>query len=130
MNDTEKEFINQWLVKANEDARAANELFENENPLCGVICFHCQQAIEKILKAYLLYQGNELTKTHNIDFLLGEAKKYDDAFLGIDLLDLNQYAVKVRYPDDFNIPSVSETKVFISITQAVKELTEAKIILK
>ncbi|TAG12895.1 MAG: HEPN domain-containing protein [Sphingobacteriia bacterium] len=31
-------------------------------------CFHCQQAIEKPLKAFLISKGMEIEKSNNIQF--------------------------------------------------------------
>jgi HEPN domain-containing protein len=38
------------------------------NPIIlDIACFHCQQAVEKYLKSFLLYRGQELIKTHNLE---------------------------------------------------------------
>jgi HEPN domain-containing protein len=104
MNEHEKEFIKQWLLKANEDYSASTELSKSELPLNGVICFHCQQSVEKFFKAYLIYRSQEVEKTHNTQFLRDACCKLDFEFCNIDIKDLNQFAVKARYPDDFLVP--------------------------
>ena len=50
-NDSKRYF--DWLYYANIDLLAANELIAQ--PLCyNSVAFHCQQAIEKAIKGYLL----------------------------------------------------------------------------
>ena len=49
------EEVKLWIKKADADLRVAKELLDlNEEP--WVITFHAQQAIEKYLKAYLIYK--------------------------------------------------------------------------
>ena len=50
----------QWLVKANNDLlNVDNNLNANEIPF-DTVCFHCQQAAEKLLKAFLVGSGRPL----------------------------------------------------------------------
>ena len=58
-NDSKRYF--DWLYYAHIDLLAANELMEQ--PLCyNTVAFHCQQAIEKAIKGYLLYRRHRLYK--------------------------------------------------------------------
>jgi HEPN domain-containing protein len=50
-------------------------------------CFHCQQAVEKSLKAFLCYMGKDIEKTHSITFLLSECSFFDPVFGSIDPLN-------------------------------------------
>ncbi len=70
MNKETKQFIKDWITKANEDLLVINKLTEYEVIAASSVCFHCQQLVEKILKAYLIANGKEIRKTHNIEFLL------------------------------------------------------------
>lgn len=45
-----------------------------------VILFHIQQAVEKYLKAFLIFKGWELKKIHDIELLLTEAMNFDIEF--------------------------------------------------
>lgn len=130
MNEDKREFIEQWLYKANEDFMAAKELLKSELPLTGVICFHCQQSIEKYLKAYLIYKDEEVEKTHHLESLMKRSAEHDAEFNGIELSDIDQFAVTVRYADDFFIPSDSDAKEYFRIAGLVKELVSGKIIFK
>ncbi len=46
--------VKDWLTKVAEDYRVAQLLAESAEPLDDAICFHCQQAAEKLLKALLV----------------------------------------------------------------------------
>ena len=46
-----KEYIKAWLLKADHDIISAQRLLEIEPMILDSACFHCQQAIEKSLKA-------------------------------------------------------------------------------
>ena len=45
--------IQRWLEKAEHDRRAADALLDQDPPITDAAGFHCQQAVEKLLKAYL-----------------------------------------------------------------------------
>lgn len=42
------------------------EKLEKEEDITEIVCFHCQQAVEKYLKALLLSNNEDIQKTHNI----------------------------------------------------------------
>src|SRR4030042_3445000 len=97
------EYIKKWIQKADNDLKvASNELnVSDSNIITDAICFHCQQAVEKYLKAFLILNKIEFKKTHNIDFLLSLCIEKDQDFNAISVDDLSSYAVEIRYPDDF-----------------------------
>ncbi len=47
--------VKRWLEKADHDRRAAPLALAGEPPITDVAAFHCQQAVEKLLKAYLVW---------------------------------------------------------------------------
>jgi HEPN domain-containing protein len=64
------------------------------------VSFHCQQAAEKYLKAWLQENGLPLPKTHDLEKLLDDLLPHD-ATLGVfraGLVRLTRYAVDYRYP--------------------------------
>lgn len=65
-----------WFEYAGRDLKSARVLMAQEG-LEEVAATELQQAVEKYLKGYLIYRGWELEKTHDIEFLLVEAAKYD-----------------------------------------------------
>ncbi len=50
------EEVLEWMEKADEDLEAARRLLSGE-PLTAPAAFHCQQASEKALKAFLVSRG-------------------------------------------------------------------------
>ena len=45
--------ICQWLIKSRHDLRSSQRLFSDRPPLLDTAAYHCQQAAEKALKAFL-----------------------------------------------------------------------------
>jgi len=129
MKESNPEYLKQWLIKANEDIAVIIEL-SSEHPenYCSAISFHSQQAIEKFLKAFLVFHKKEFERTHDVDFLLAECMSIDKSdFEELDLKDISDYAVTVRYPDDFLIPTVPDAITHKEIAMLVKEIVERKI---
>ncbi len=102
----------QWLAKAKNDLlNADNNLNAKQIPL-DTVCFHCQQAAEKLLKAFLVGNGCSYSFTHDLLLLLhqvlpihAEAEKLRDA-----LSLLMPYAVEIRYPDDTSTPAEEDAR--------------------
>jgi hypothetical protein len=51
----------------------------------------------------------------------------DNDFLQVDVGNLSFYAVEVRYPDDFYIPTEQEAKECLEIARKVKEFVFEKL---
>ncbi len=121
------EYIKQWLYKANEDLTVVDRLTTPEIIANASACFHCQQAVEKSLKAFLICHSVEIKKTHNIEFLLSECSDIDPDFADIDPKELSEFGVDVRYPGDMYMPSVEEVLEYKSLAIGIKQLVEMKI---
>jgi HEPN domain-containing protein len=79
MTNDQNEYLKNWIFRANEDIAVIENLFKSEPELfASSICYHAQQAVEKFLKAYLVFQNIDFPKTHDLDFLLLECKKIDN----------------------------------------------------
>lgn len=104
---TNEEYIQEWINKAQKDIKTVEIMKEYED-MAEIICFHCQQAVEKYLKALLIKNDEEITKTHNIDYLLNKCIKYNNEFAEFLGTPLSEYAVDTRYPDIRYIPSKEE----------------------
>jgi HEPN domain-containing protein len=55
---------------AEKDVKAASVIL-NEEYLTNIAAFHCQQAIEKYFKAYILEYDKPLLKIHDLPKLYG-----------------------------------------------------------
>lgn len=49
-----------WLRAAQDDFTATQFLMDEEPLRREIVCFHAEQAVEKILKAFLVYHGKEI----------------------------------------------------------------------
>jgi HEPN domain-containing protein len=87
------------LEKARQDYDAACDLLANAAIAEEVIGFHCQQAVEKSIKAVLESRQAEYPLTHDLVALLAVlTRTVDTCPLGLeDALALNQFAVRFRY---------------------------------
>ena len=102
----------QWVAKARNDLlNADNNLRAEEIPF-DTVCFHCQQAAEKLPKTYLVACGQSYPITHDLLTLLeripplnAEAEEMRDI-----LALLLPYAVEVRYPDDGQAPTAPDAQ--------------------
>src|ERR1035441_9156884 len=56
----------QWLDKATADSEAAEQLSAQGGRFREIVAIHCQQAVEKYLKALLVQRQVEFPKTHDI----------------------------------------------------------------
>lgn len=102
MSNVQDEYLKNWLFRANEDIAVIDSLFKTDPVLyASTICFHAQQAVEKFLKAFLVYHNVDFPRTHDVDFLLLECKKIDSKDFNVDLGSLSDFGVNIRYPDDF-----------------------------
>lgn len=107
-----REIARQWLAKANSDLLNADNNLEADNIPFDTVCFHCQQAAEKMLKALLASRGMEYPFTHDLLLLLENVLKInsDAEKLRDDLAILMPYAVEIRYPDDWFMPSLTDAE--------------------
>ena len=53
---------------------------KSESPATDAVCFHMQQCIEKYLKAYLIFNGKEIRKTHDLAELISNCVEIDESF--------------------------------------------------
>ncbi len=129
MTNDEKQYLQQWLYRANEDINVMLTLSrENIDSYTSTICFHCQQAVEKFLKAILVFHKIDFPKTHDVDFLLNKCSQIENLdFNNINLKDLTDFGVDIRYPDDFYIPDILETQEYMSIALQIKKVAEEEI---
>ena len=95
-------FYYKWLDKALCDLQAARLLLTYGGDAYN-IAFHCQQAIEKALKGYLLFRTGRHFDGHNLTYLCRQAIQLDPGVFS-EYLDesasLNDLYIETRYPTD------------------------------
>lgn len=123
-----KKILINWKIKADNDIRIVKQGIKAEDPVTDVLCFHCEQAIEKYLKLFLTANNIEFNPTHNIAILLQLCIGIDNSFSSLEEISyLTQYAVELRYPDDFYIPDLEETKRAYKLALKVKKFILSKL---
>jgi HEPN domain-containing protein len=65
-----KPLTREWLFKAQADLTVAHREFGLKPTFYDVVCYHCQQAGEKFLKALLCEDGENVPRTHDLAKLL------------------------------------------------------------
>ncbi|MDT8444224.1 MAG: HEPN domain-containing protein [Desulfuromonadales bacterium] len=110
MNVTKAELTRSWLVKAQRDLLSAKHLSEAREPLLDTAAYHCQQAAEKAIKAFLLYHDVRFGKTHDLEVLLAQAAEINPSFTTCrdEGRILTPLAVEFRYPGEYIEPEREE----------------------
>lgn len=114
----------EWFKIAREDYKSAECLFKEG--LYRMVCYHCQQTVEKSLKAILIEREIEFARTHNIIDLKNAA-----IGLGykVELSDENAIFLnsiyRSRYPSDLGLLPSGEPRK----EDAEKVLSIAKVAL-
>jgi len=116
----EREIILEWFRLGDMDLAVAHNCSTTMHPKpLEIICFHCQQAVEKYLKGYLTFQSGEAPpKTHNLVELCTLCQEYDEAFgtLKVGCSKLTMYAVQTRYPDGIELEESDMVYAVVSTT--------------
>ena len=117
--------VREWLRYAEEDLGVAERESARGTGAYHTICFLCQAAAEKLLKAYLIGQGWTLERTHDIVALLEFCAEYDPAWrdLAPDGVVLNEYIVAGRYPGDLALEGIGEAEAREAL-QAVRRIRD------
>src|SRR5437870_1375288 len=94
------EVVENRLAVAHADRRVAAVCLATDPPLRGVAAFHCQQAVEKLLKGFLTLAGKRSRKTHSLEQLgAGATASFPEiAELVAAARDWGNWAVDFRYP--------------------------------
>ena len=99
-----------WLRYVNDDLQSAKVLLKAG--IFNMVCFHSQQAVEKLFKSIIATYDQEIPKIHNLirlhqicEDLYGETIELDDE----GLIFLNDVYIDSRYPADFGILPSGQT---------------------
>ncbi|NLN82183.1 MAG: HEPN domain-containing protein [Clostridiales bacterium] len=120
-SDSRKYF--DWLEIAARDLLAARILIERKQCL-DIAGFHCQQCIEKALKAYLIDRTGTLVDGHNLTWLCRQAARHNTYFKHYmeETAKMNRLYIETRYPSDIDLHLNSES--IGKIYDTAKELYE------
>lgn len=95
----------EWLDIAETDLNTANFLLNMRPVPVEIICYHCEQAAEKLLKAVLVHHDVEAPKTHDLVHLCKLCAEVESEYgqLIDACAELSPYGVQIRYPSHLEL---------------------------
>lgn len=101
--------VREWLRKALYDLGSARKLVSQPEPYRDTAIYHCQQAAEKAIKAFLAFREIRFERTHDIEVLTSLAARTETGFGDWTTAGqlLTPYAAIYRYPGDMDEPDQS-----------------------
>ena len=122
------ETIRKWVEKADHDLGSAEIIYLHIPEYRDTIAFHCQQAVEKYLKAYLIFLDILFERTHNLILLLDLISQKESVSneLYDKTTELAKFAVEIRYPDTAEDLSENDILIAISISKDFREYILAR----
>jgi len=121
--------IKKWISFAQMDLDSAVALSERFRPPLEIVCYHCQQTAEKILKAYIIASTNAPPqKTHELKDLLKVCVQYCADFDKFRAIcgSLTSYIFLTRYPSNIDLTEYA-MKQAIKDAGSVLEFTMSKL---
>lgn len=122
-----RHLVRDWLRKADLDCDVAERLASEGDRFRDVVAFHCQQAVEKYVKAILVRHQVEFRKMHDIEQLLhilgGMEPSIADRLA--DAKWLTPFGVDIRYPGDFPETLPGDESRALRLAQGTREVTTA-----
>lgn len=117
---TEKD---KWMNMALHELETAE--YNLEGSILDAAAFHCQQAVEKALKALYIKEYKRLIRTHDLLFLGKKLNLPDDL---IEICDaINPFYIGARYPDMYEEYGEEEVEEAINRAREVIEWVRKKI---
>jgi HEPN domain-containing protein len=123
MDEAKRELVRSWLTKAEHDLGSAELLAKSAKPYLDTAIYHCQQAAEKALKAFLVHHDVEFEKKHNLSILVELCKALEPRFEDFQnaAILLTPYATIYRYPGEFFevMPDVEQVQVALEMAKKI-----------
>jgi len=118
MNDLLEE-IKDWIEKADHDLGSAKVIYLHLPDYFDTIAFHCQQAVEKYIKAVLVFYKIEFQRSHDLIYLLellSRKIEINESWYR-QAVSLNAFGVQIRYPNKTIHLSKDEIETAIRISE-------------
>ena len=122
------EEIKQWVIKGDHDLGTAKITYIYIPEYLDTVTFHCQQAVEKYLKAYLIFQSVSFKFSHDLVYLLDLITQNDSDFERYydRISELQGYAVEIRYPNETIYLSNEKVEKVLMIAKNVRDFVTEK----
>ena len=119
----------EWFKMAEIDFDSAKFLLAMKPVPFEIICYHCQQCVEKYLKGFIALNGGQILKTHDLVALNKECISFNNEFDAIEneCIELTDYGVQVRYPfhieiEDFDVQNaIKNTQTTVDFIKKIVE---------
>jgi HEPN domain-containing protein len=125
----EKPLYQKWLDRSRSNLERARLDELPRHIFYEDICFDCQQSVEKVLKALIVFKNIQFEYTHNIGLLVKMLEDND-----IEVPDhikrsasLSVYAVETRYPGEKEPVTREEFQEAFSMAETVFQWVEDKL---
>lgn len=112
-----------WVERAKYDLETAKAMLDTARYL--YVAYMCQQALEKLLKAIMAYQGKENMPVHNLIRLseLAEIRDNLNSEQFKFLAELTPYCIEARYGDyKENLSEIINTEKAKEVYQKTQEI--------
>jgi len=126
------ELVKEWIEKADHDLGSAKIIYLHLPDYFDTIAFHCQQAVEKYIKAILVFKKIEFQRSHDLVYLL-ELLSHDfeiDEIKFKKAFTLNSFGVQIRYPNKIIKLTKEELESAIHISEEFRAFSVDSIGLK
>lgn len=99
----------EWFLRGDKDFKDAEFLFQHHRAL-ETVSFHIQQAAEKYLKGFLIFQGKPSERIHDLVKLLQDATKIDASFAVFKeaIRKITNFYFESRYPMGYEVEYTEE----------------------
>ena len=127
MDEVKIHELRQWLIKAHHDLRSVRQLLAAEPPLLDTAAYHCQQAAEKSLKAFLVLQDSSFSKTHLLSHLVEQCAVVEPRFTELSEAAefLTPFATSFRYPGDVLEPMQDDVETGLKLAEHIVDFVLA-----
>ena len=115
----------EWVKSAYYDLENIRYII-NADHLTHIVAFHSQQAIEKLFKALIVKNSNNLPKTHDLLKLTQKVKDKIEITDRKTLEELNELYIDSRYPNSFALmphgkPTLEDAKRYYNFASEIFE---------
>jgi HEPN domain-containing protein len=116
--------VRRWVAKADNDFRNAEYVLTlKENCPFDTVSYHCQQCVEKYLKALLIFRGIDFPRTHDLVVLFNLLREVETLTVQVqDVQPLNRYSIESRYPGDWEPIDESEVRSAFEMAKNIRSV--------
>ena len=116
--------VRRWVQKAENDFRNAEYVLTlKEDYPFDTVSYHCQQCVEKYLKALLILRNLISREPHDLVILFNLLKDVETLPLQVEKVQpLNRYSIESRYPGDWEPIEESEARSAFEMVRNIRRV--------